>query len=161
MEYLCPYREANTIFRGNSLATRCIDDMMKIVGKNYLSVTLKPVIDEVWVKRRHTHTHILCRCQNSHESLGLEWKNPLKHLPFSLSLQMCRCNWRVWIGAGYFPLNGFKTVIFFNPVWLVDTSLDVQVEGHCNYHSFLQLYLQSVHYCVFGLFFYLWLTIAS
>lgn len=44
---MCAYREANTIFRGNSLATRCIDDMMKIVGKNYLAVTLKPVIDEV------------------------------------------------------------------------------------------------------------------
>nr|XP_019950456.1 PREDICTED: ras GTPase-activating protein 2-like [Paralichthys olivaceus] len=39
-------QEANIIFRGNSLATRCIDDMMKIVGKNYLAVTLKPVIDE-------------------------------------------------------------------------------------------------------------------
>ncbi|XP_056298065.1 ras GTPase-activating protein 2-like [Pseudoliparis swirei] len=39
-------QEVNTIFRGNSLATRCIDDMMKIVGKNYLTVILKPVIDE-------------------------------------------------------------------------------------------------------------------
>ncbi|NXK18676.1 RASA2 protein, partial [Arenaria interpres] len=40
-------QEANTIFRGNSLATRCVDEMMKIVGKHYLKVTLKPVIDEV------------------------------------------------------------------------------------------------------------------
>uniref|UniRef100_A0A667Z765 RAS p21 protein activator 2 n=1 Tax=Myripristis murdjan TaxID=586833 RepID=A0A667Z765_9TELE len=40
-------QEANTIFRGNTLATRCIDDMMKIVGKNYLTVTLKSVIDEI------------------------------------------------------------------------------------------------------------------
>ncbi|XP_039616151.1 ras GTPase-activating protein 2 [Polypterus senegalus] len=40
-------QEANTIFRGNSLATRCLDDMMKIVGKHYLTVTLKPVIDEI------------------------------------------------------------------------------------------------------------------
>lgn len=40
-------QEVNTIFRGNSLATRCIDDMMKIVGKNYLTVILKPVIDEI------------------------------------------------------------------------------------------------------------------
>ncbi|CAB1347744.1 unnamed protein product, partial [Coregonus sp. 'balchen'] len=39
-------QEANTIFRGNSLATRCIDDMMKIVGRSYLTVTLKPVLDE-------------------------------------------------------------------------------------------------------------------
>uniref|UniRef100_A0A8C5CTJ2 RAS p21 protein activator 2 n=1 Tax=Gadus morhua TaxID=8049 RepID=A0A8C5CTJ2_GADMO len=40
--------EANTIFRGNSLATRCIDDMMKIVGKSYLMGTLKPVLDEIF-----------------------------------------------------------------------------------------------------------------
>ncbi|XP_066565744.1 ras GTPase-activating protein 2 isoform X2 [Amia ocellicauda] len=40
-------QEANTIFRGNSLATRCIDDTMKIVGKSYLTVTLKPVLDEI------------------------------------------------------------------------------------------------------------------
>ncbi|MGH0119845.1 UNVERIFIED_CONTAM: hypothetical protein FKN15_043278 [Acipenser sinensis] len=40
-------QEANTIFRGNSLATRCLDDMMKIVGKRYLIVTLKPVLDEI------------------------------------------------------------------------------------------------------------------
>ncbi|XP_041331664.1 ras GTPase-activating protein 2 isoform X2 [Pyrgilauda ruficollis] len=40
-------QEANTIFRGNSLATRCVDEMMKIVGKHYLKVTLKPVIDEI------------------------------------------------------------------------------------------------------------------
>ncbi|XP_062860462.1 ras GTPase-activating protein 2 [Trichomycterus rosablanca] len=40
-------QEANTIFRGNSLATRCIDDMMKMVGRNYLTITLKPVLDEI------------------------------------------------------------------------------------------------------------------
>ncbi|KAL4647054.1 ras GTPase-activating protein 2 [Arapaima gigas] len=40
-------QEANTIFRGNSLATRCIDDMMKIVGRSYLTLTLKPVLDEI------------------------------------------------------------------------------------------------------------------
>ncbi|XP_066540934.1 ras GTPase-activating protein 2 [Hoplias malabaricus] len=40
-------QEANTIFRGNSLATRCIDDMMKLVGRSYLTITLKPVLDEI------------------------------------------------------------------------------------------------------------------
>ncbi|XP_031429662.1 ras GTPase-activating protein 2 isoform X3 [Clupea harengus] len=40
-------QEANTIFRGNTLATRCIDDMMKIVGRSYLMVTLKQVLDEI------------------------------------------------------------------------------------------------------------------
>ncbi|XP_048025441.1 ras GTPase-activating protein 2 isoform X2 [Megalobrama amblycephala] len=41
-------QEANTIFRGNSLATRCIDDMMKIVGRSYLTVTLKPALNEIF-----------------------------------------------------------------------------------------------------------------
>lgn len=61
--FLCANREANTIFRGNSLATRCIDDMMKIVGKNYLAVTLKPVINEVRITKHrsiNTRTHKLC-----------------------------------------------------------------------------------------------------
>ncbi|XP_056420444.1 ras GTPase-activating protein 2 isoform X2 [Hyla sarda] len=40
-------QEANTIFRGNSLATRCMDETMKIVGNHYLKVTLKSVIDEI------------------------------------------------------------------------------------------------------------------
>ncbi|EMP40335.1 Ras GTPase-activating protein 2 [Chelonia mydas] len=40
-------QEVNTIFRGNTLATRCLDEMMKIVGKHYLKVTLKPVLDEI------------------------------------------------------------------------------------------------------------------
>ncbi|KAM8954422.1 ras GTPase-activating protein 2 [Pelodytes ibericus] len=40
-------QEANTIFRGNSLATRCLDETMKLVGDHYLKVTLKPVIDEI------------------------------------------------------------------------------------------------------------------
>lgn len=40
-------QDANTIFRGNSLATRCLDEMMKIVGGHYLKVTLKPILDEI------------------------------------------------------------------------------------------------------------------
>ncbi|KAM4771515.1 ras GTPase-activating protein 2 [Rhinophrynus dorsalis] len=40
-------QEANTIFRGNSLATRCLDETMKIVGNHYLKLTLKHVLDEI------------------------------------------------------------------------------------------------------------------
>nr|BAB32975.1 GAP1m [Mus musculus] len=39
--------DANAIFRGNSLATQCLTEMMKIVGGHYLKVTLKPVLDEI------------------------------------------------------------------------------------------------------------------
>lgn len=44
---LCVFRDPNTIFRGNSLTSKCIDETMKLAGKHYLQVTLKPIIDEV------------------------------------------------------------------------------------------------------------------
>lgn len=41
------YRDPNTIFRGNSLTSKCIDETMKLAGMHYLHVTLKPAIEEV------------------------------------------------------------------------------------------------------------------
>lgn len=43
-------RDPNTIFRGNSLTSKCIDETMKLAGMNYLHVTLKATIDEVWAQ---------------------------------------------------------------------------------------------------------------
>lgn len=40
-------RDPNTIFRGNSLTSKCIDETMKLAGMHYLHVTLKPSIEEV------------------------------------------------------------------------------------------------------------------
>ncbi|GAA6066716.1 ras GTPase-activating protein 3, partial [Tachysurus ichikawai] len=40
-------QDPNTIFRGNSLTSKCIDETMKLAGMHYLQVTLKPIIDEV------------------------------------------------------------------------------------------------------------------
>uniref|UniRef100_A0A2K5RIW6 RAS p21 protein activator 3 n=1 Tax=Cebus imitator TaxID=2715852 RepID=A0A2K5RIW6_CEBIM len=40
-------QDPNTIFRGNSLASKCIDETMKLAGMHYLHVTLKPAIEEV------------------------------------------------------------------------------------------------------------------
>ncbi|XP_069746537.1 ras GTPase-activating protein 3 isoform X3 [Narcine bancroftii] len=39
--------DPNTIFRGNSLTSKCIDETMKLAGRHYLQVTLKPVVDEI------------------------------------------------------------------------------------------------------------------
>lgn len=47
------FRDPNTIFRGNSLTSKCIDETMKLAGMHYLQVTLKPIIDEV---RAHSKT---------------------------------------------------------------------------------------------------------
>uniref|UniRef100_A0A6Q2Z6Z3 Ras GTPase-activating protein 2 n=1 Tax=Esox lucius TaxID=8010 RepID=A0A6Q2Z6Z3_ESOLU len=40
-------QDPNTIFRGNSLTSKCIDETMKLAGNHYLQVTLKPIIDEI------------------------------------------------------------------------------------------------------------------
>ncbi|XP_071991887.1 ras GTPase-activating protein 3 isoform X1 [Engystomops pustulosus] len=40
-------QDPNTIFRGNSLTSKCIDETMKLAGMHYLQVTLKPIIDEI------------------------------------------------------------------------------------------------------------------
>lgn len=45
-------RDPNTIFRGNSLTSKCIDETMKLAGMQYLHVTLKPTIEEVRARRR-------------------------------------------------------------------------------------------------------------
>lgn len=37
-----------TLFRGNTLATKAVDQYMKLVGKEYLIDTLLPVIDEIF-----------------------------------------------------------------------------------------------------------------
>uniref|UniRef100_A0A8D2KYU9 Ras GTPase-activating protein 2 n=1 Tax=Varanus komodoensis TaxID=61221 RepID=A0A8D2KYU9_VARKO len=44
---LFAFRDPNTIFRGNSLTSKCIDETMKLAGMHYLQVTLKPIIDEI------------------------------------------------------------------------------------------------------------------
>uniref|UniRef100_A0A8C1YWR2 RAS p21 protein activator 3 n=3 Tax=Cyprinus carpio TaxID=7962 RepID=A0A8C1YWR2_CYPCA len=51
-------QDPNTIFRGNSLTSKCIDETMKLAGMHYLRVTLKPIIDEVSLK---SSNHI---CEN-------------------------------------------------------------------------------------------------
>ncbi|XP_053420110.1 ras GTPase-activating protein 3 isoform X2 [Nycticebus coucang] len=40
-------QDPNTIFRGNSLTSKCIDETMKLAGMHYLHVTLKPAIEEI------------------------------------------------------------------------------------------------------------------
>ena len=39
--------DPNTLFRGNSLASKVIDEFMKFVGCSYLQSTLQGCIDEV------------------------------------------------------------------------------------------------------------------
>ena len=43
--------DPNTLFRGNSVASKVIDEFMKVVGQTYLHRTLQPCIDEVCNKK--------------------------------------------------------------------------------------------------------------
>ncbi|TKS70293.1 Ras GTPase-activating protein 3 GAP1(IP4BP) [Collichthys lucidus] len=45
-------QDPNTIFRGNSLTSKCIDETMKLAGMHYLQVTLKPIIDEICAEHK-------------------------------------------------------------------------------------------------------------
>ena len=44
--------DVNTLFRGNSLATKSFDQFMKVVGMPYLHETLKPVIDQIYDEKK-------------------------------------------------------------------------------------------------------------
>ncbi len=44
--------DVNTLFRGNSLATKSFDQFMKVVGMPYLHETLKPVIDQIYEEKK-------------------------------------------------------------------------------------------------------------
>ena len=41
------FRDSNTLFRGNSVATKSVDEFMKHAGMYYLHDTIKCLIDEV------------------------------------------------------------------------------------------------------------------
>ncbi|XP_072034910.1 rasGAP-activating-like protein 1 isoform X2 [Amphiura filiformis] len=44
--------DVNTLFRGNSLATKSFDQFMKVVGMPYLHETLKPVVDQIYEEKK-------------------------------------------------------------------------------------------------------------
>ncbi|XP_028966545.1 ras GTPase-activating protein 3 [Galendromus occidentalis] len=44
--------DATTLFRGNSLLSRCVDEFMKFVGMQYLQSTLRSLIDRVLSERK-------------------------------------------------------------------------------------------------------------
>ena len=41
------FRDSNTLFRGNSVATKSVDEFMKHAGLYYLHDTIKCLVDEV------------------------------------------------------------------------------------------------------------------
>ncbi|KXJ20396.1 Ras GTPase-activating protein 3 [Exaiptasia diaphana] len=46
------HRDPNTLFRGNSLATKAVDEFMKHAGMQYLHDTIKHLVDEIFEERK-------------------------------------------------------------------------------------------------------------
>ena len=47
------FRDSNTLFRGNSVATKSVDEFMKHAGMYYLHDTIKCLVDEVRAAWKH------------------------------------------------------------------------------------------------------------
>ena len=52
--------DPNTLFRGNSVASKVIDEFMKVVGQTYLHRTLQPCIDEVCNNNNNNNNNVSC-----------------------------------------------------------------------------------------------------
>ena len=46
--HCCSHSDPNTLFRGNSLASKLIDESMKVIGQSYLQRTLQSCIDDIF-----------------------------------------------------------------------------------------------------------------
>ncbi|KAF0305369.1 Ras GTPase-activating protein 3 [Amphibalanus amphitrite] len=44
--------DPNTIFRGNTLVSKCMDELMKLAGLHYLHTVLRPVVERIYQERR-------------------------------------------------------------------------------------------------------------
>lgn len=65
-----------TLFRGNTLTTKALDHMMKLIGMNYLREVLQPIIDEVMESTLDYEVDPL-RLDEKKDSLQNNWKNLL------------------------------------------------------------------------------------
>ncbi|KRX96991.1 Ras GTPase-activating protein 3, partial [Trichinella pseudospiralis] len=52
IEEISQCQDVNTLFRSCSFATRCVFELMKLVGHQYLISTLKPCLDKIYAERK-------------------------------------------------------------------------------------------------------------
>lgn len=124
--FLC--RDPNTIFRGNSLTSKCIDETMKLAGRHYLQVTLKPVIDEV--TRTVSEAASVNRWQKVHDTLVCALEHS-SH-PHSLPLIYTQSLMHTLVRTQLFLL--IYTLVFLNIT---------HISAHCLSHTFTHAFLYT------------------
>ena len=55
-------RDPNTIFRGNTLVSKCMDELMKLAGLHYLHTVLRPVVERIYQERRPCEVRYRYKC---------------------------------------------------------------------------------------------------
>ena len=88
------YSDPNTLFRGNSLASKLIDESMKVVGQSYLQRTLQSCIDEIFEAQKPCEIDSSRLTENDNVDINkVEGEmdsrhSMLYHLSLSLSLSL-------------------------------------------------------------------------
>lgn len=72
-------KDPNTIFRGNSLATKCLDYFMKLLGHNYLVSVLKKPLDDIFTEKKNCELDPT-RGDNTKKSSAVDWGQNKKNL---------------------------------------------------------------------------------
>ncbi|XP_078363038.1 rasGAP-activating-like protein 1 isoform X2 [Oculina patagonica] len=75
-----------TLFRGNSLAAKCMEQFMKIVGMPYLLDTIKPVIDKIFEERKYCELDPSKNAERKHSALRRLSLKPVDEQDRSLSV---------------------------------------------------------------------------
>lgn len=86
------FSDANLIFRGNSLVSKCIDTLMKLVGIRYLHQTLKGCVETVILEQKSCEIDPNRIKEN--ESLESNMDNLKKYISnvfHSITLSMTKC----------------------------------------------------------------------
>lgn len=146
------HRDVNTIFRGNSLVSKCIDELMKLVGLRYLHETLKGCVENVILEQKSCEidpTRI--KANESLDSNLINLKQYISHVFHSITLSMARCppimceifSVLKELAIKFFPdnndvcfyvISGFVFLRFFAPAILnprLFELTDLNIVSHC------------------------------
>lgn len=85
------FRDVNTIFRGNSLVSKCIDELMKLVGIRYLHETLKGCVETVIIEQKCCEIDLNRIKETDLENNMSNLKAYISHIFKSITSSMDRC----------------------------------------------------------------------
>jgi Ras GTPase-activating protein 3 len=104
--------DPNTIFRGNSLASKLVDELMKVSGPHYLRSTLKPVIDAVLAEKKPCEVDTLRLEKPEEAASNLEnlVVSRASYIHFSMQLPECSMHFLLLIFLQGYVRQVFRAI---------------------------------------------------